>query len=229
MVPTANAEDFSNTLGSNDKEGETVKEARAIGWSSDVGAKDVASKDADVILAGRCGAGDQQACQELVDAHLRMVYALGYQLLGSHDEALDLSQEVFLRVFRTIGRFQGRASLRTWIYRIVVNSARNRHRWFQRHRMAYLVSLDAHVVDHGEPVAPSSSSPASALDRKQTEERVRRALARLPLDQRTTLVLRELHGMRYAEIAFSLNVTVSAVKSRLSRAREALRRTLRSS
>ncbi len=214
------------------KEARLLKEARAIGWSSDVasvGAKDVASKDADLILAGRCGAGDQQACQELVDVHRRMVYALGYQLLGSHDEALDLSQEVFLRVFRTIGRFQGRASLRTWIYRIVVNSARNRHRWFQRHRMAYLVSLDAHVVDHGEPVAPSSSSPASALDRKQTEERVWRALARLPLDQRTTLVLRELHGMRYAEIAFSLNVTVSAVKSRLSRAREALRRTLRSS
>ena len=90
-----------------------------------------------VGAGGRCAVGDEEACRDLVDTHQRMVYALGYQLLASHEEALDLSQEVFLRVFRTIGRFQARASLRTWIYRIVVNGARNRRRWFQRHRRAF--------------------------------------------------------------------------------------------
>jgi len=200
----------------------TVKEARAINLSPDV-----ARGDGDVVLAGRCAAGDQVACQELVDEHQRMVYALGFQLLGNHDEALDLSQEVFLRVFRTIGRFRGGAALRTWIYRIVVNTARNRQRWFQRHRRAYLVPLETYVEEHGDLVASrSTASPEFAFDRKEAERRLWDALAGLSLEQRTALVLRELHGMSYAEIGYALGVTTSAVKSRLSRAREALKREL---
>ena len=198
-----------------------MKQARALGWS------DVAAKDGDIALARRCALGDEAACRQLVDAYQQMVYALGYQLLGSHDEALDLSQEVFLRVFRTIGRFQGRAALRTWIYRIVVNGARNRRRWFHRHHLASVVQLDAHVEEHGEPPAPAgSASPELALDRKERGERVWRAIATLPLEQRSAVVLKELHGMRYSEVAYSLGVTRSAVKSRLTRAREALRREL---
>ena len=201
-----------------------MKSARAIGWS------DVAARDDDVVLAGRCAVGDEAACRELVDTHSQMVYSLGFQLLGSHDEALDLSQEVFLRVFRTIARFRGHAALRTWIYRIVVNSARNRRRWFQRHRRASLVPLDEHVRDHGDLVAPAvSASPEIALGRQEVERRVWGALAKLPLEERSAIVLRELHGMHYVEIAYSLGVTTSAVKSRLSRARAALRRELRGS
>ena len=151
------------------------------------------------------------------------------QLLGSPDEALDLSQEVFLRVFRTIGRFEGRAALRTWVYRIVINGARNRRRWYQRRRRAYLVPLDVHVSEHGELAAPrTAGSPEVAFDRKEKQQRLRRAIGDLPLEQRSALILREIHGLRYKEIAFSLGVTTSAVKSRLSRARETLRRELKS-
>lgn len=199
-----------------------VKDARALDLSTDVG-----RIDGDVILADRCAAGDQQACRELVDEHRRMVFALGFQLLGNDDEALDLSQEVFLRVFRTIGRFRGGATLRTWIYRIVVNTARNRQRWFQRHRRGYLVPLDAYVEDHGDLIASAhAASPERAFDRKQAEQRLWGALAGLSLEQRTALVLRELHGMSYVEIAYALDISTSAVKSRLSRARETLRREL---
>ena len=199
-----------------------MKQARAIGWS------DVAARDSDIALARQCADGDEAACRQLVDAHQQMVYALGYQLLGSHDEVLDLSQEVFLRVFRTIGRFQGRSALRTWVYRIVVNGARNRRRWFQRHRCACVVQLDEHIQVHGEPPAPAGvASPELALDRKERGEQVWRALATLPLEQRSTIVLKELHGMRYSEVAYALGVTTSAVKSRLTRARGALRRELR--
>lgn len=206
----------------------SVKQAGTLEWSSD--ASSVSPKnDEDVALARRCGSGDQAACQQLVDEYQRMVYALGCQLLADHDEALDLSQEVFLRVFRTIGRFQGRAALRTWIYRIVINGARNRRRWYQRRRRAYLVPLDVHISEHGELPAPKMlASPDEALDRKENEQRLWRAMAELPLDQRTALILRELHGLRYKEIAFSLGVTTSAVKSRLARARESLRRELKS-
>src|SRR5690242_21788089 len=98
----------------------SVKPGRAITWS------EVGGKEASLIQ--RCAARDEDACAELVAEHQRMVYQLSLNLLGDHNEALDLSQEVFLRVFRTIGRFRGQSALRTWIYRIVVNQARNRQR-----------------------------------------------------------------------------------------------------
>jgi len=135
----------------------------------------------------RCAAGEQLACSELVGEHQRMVVQLAMNLLGDRDEALDLSQEVFLRVFRTIHRFRGQSSLRTWIYRIAVNQARNRHRFWRRRHRADQVSLD----------------------------------------QRTAIVLREIDGLSYEEIAFSLGVAVGTVKSRLTRARQALRLELR--
>ena len=124
-----------------------------------------------------------------------MVYVLGYQLLGNHDEALELSQDVFLRVFRNIGRFQGRSTLRTWIYRIVINSARNRQRWWGRWR-ACVVSLESHIRSHGDPPAPATlASPEQALSQKELADRVWRALATLPLEQRSAIILRELHGI----------------------------------
>jgi len=104
-----------------------VKQARAVGWP------DIA--DGEASLVQRCAAGDEVASEELVAEHQRTVVQLATNLLGDREEALDLSQEVFLRVFRTIHRFRGQSSLRTWIYRIVVNQARNRHRfWRRRHR-----------------------------------------------------------------------------------------------
>ena len=207
-----------------------MKQAGALEWSSDVSSVPSSSTaDGDVALARRCGSGDQAACEQLVDQYQRMVYALGCQLLGNADEALDLSQEVFLRVFRTIGHFEGRAALRTWIYRIVINGARNRRRWYHRRRRAYLVPLDVHVREHGDLPSPgAAASPEVAFDRRESERRLWRAIAHLPLEQRSALILREIHGQRYKEIAFSLGVTTSAVKSRLSRAREALRRELKS-
>jgi len=148
-----------------------------------------------------------------------MVYHLALQLLSNHDDALDLSQDVFLTVFRSIHRFRGDSALQTWICRIVINHARNRQRWWRRRRRADQVSLDALIEERGELPAPlGPTSPDRALDQKQLGERVWRALNRLPFDQRSAVVLRELHGMRYAEIAFSLGVSNAAVKSRLARA-----------
>jgi RNA polymerase sigma-70 factor (ECF subfamily) len=193
-----------------------VKPARAIDWSE--------TADSESDIAERCASGDAQACQDLVDTHQRMVYHLALQLLSNHDDALDLSQDVFLTVFRSIHRFRGDSALQTWIYRIVINHARNRQRWWRRRRRADQVSLDALIEERGELPAPlGPTSPDRALDQKQLGERVWRALNRLPFDQRSAVVLRELHGMRYAEIAFSLGVSNAAVKSRLARARPTVR------
>jgi|SRR5688500_14106981 RNA polymerase sigma-70 factor (ECF subfamily) len=197
-----------------------IKPVRALTWS------DVASDE--LALIQRCAAGDEDACTDLVATHQRMVYQLSLHLLGDHNEALDLSQEVFLRVFRTIRGFRGQSTLRTWIYRIVINQASNRQRWWRRRRRSQQVSLEQHVEAHGELAGMRRlDSPEVVLGQKELAGRIHDALGRLPFDQRTALVLREIDGMSYDEIAFSLNVAVGTVKSRLARAREQLRAELR--
>src|SRR5215475_4548475 len=191
----------------------SMKQVRAITWT------DVGGREASLIQ--RCAAHDEDACAELVTEHQRMVYQLSLNLLNDHNEALDLSQEVFLRVFRTIHTFRGHSALRTWIYRIVVNQARNRQRWWRRRHRAQQVSLDDHIRDHGDlPEQTDGASPDRMLGRKQLADRIRVALERFPFDQRTALVLREIDGLSYDEIGFSLGIAVGTVKSRLARARE---------
>jgi RNA polymerase sigma-70 factor (ECF subfamily) len=159
-----------------------------------------------------------------------MVYTLALHLLGDRDEALDLSQEVFLRVFRTLPSFRGQSALKTWIYRIVINQARNRQRFWRRRRRADQISLDQHVAEHGEPKQPGDgSSPDRAFARKELASRLWAALNALPFEQRSVVVLREVDGLSYDEIAFSLGVAIGTVKSRLTRARQALRQELRES
>jgi RNA polymerase sigma-70 factor (ECF subfamily) len=195
--------------------GDLVKQARVVSWS-DVGGRESA-------LVQRCAVGDEAACTELVAEHQRMVIQLAMNLLGDRDEALDLSQEVFLRVFRTIHRFRGQSSLRTWIYRIAVNQARNRHRFWRRRHRADQVSLDEHLAAHGDFISEGEATPERVLAQKELATRLQAALDRLPFDQRTAIVLREIDGLSYDEIAFSLGVAIGTVKSRLTRARQALR------
>jgi RNA polymerase sigma-70 factor (ECF subfamily) len=181
----------------------------------------------EATLVQRCAEGDEAACADLVAEHQRMVVQLAMNLLGDRDEALDLSQEVFLRVFRTIQRFRGQSSLRTWIYRIAVNQARNRHRFWRRRHRADQVSLDQHIAAHGEFRSSGELTPDRMLAQKELAERLQHALDHLPFDQRTAIVLREIDGLSYEEIAYSLGVAVGTVKSRLTRARQALRLELR--
>ncbi len=192
-----------------------MKNAGAIGWS------EVESGEA--ALIARCTIGDEAACAELVAAHQRMVYGLAFNILGNRDDALDLSQDVFLRVFRTLSSFRGQSALRTWIYRIVVNQARNRQRWWRRRHRAEQVSLDDYLRNFGDLEARQDILPDRLLASKETAAKIWQAMDRLPFEQRTALILREVDGLRYDEIAYSLDVAVGTVKSRLTRARQALR------
>ena len=197
-----------------------VKPLRALTWP------DAAS--ADWALVQQCAAGDDAACTRLVTDHQRMVYQLALHLLGEPQEALDVSQEVFLRVFRTLAQFRGQSTLRTWIYRIVVNQASNRQRWWRRRRRAQQVALEDHTATHGElPELRLSSQPDTVLEQNEVSKRVWGTLDSLPFDQRAVVVLREIDGLSYEEIAVSLGVAVGTVKSRLARARESLRLALR--
>ena len=198
-----------------------VKPLRALTWS------DTAS--ADWALVQQCASGDEDACTRLVTDHQRMVYQLALHLLGDPQEALDLSQEVFLRVFQMLPKFPGQTTLRTWIYRIVVNHASNRQRWWRRRRRAQQVPLDEQLATHGELAESRNFAlPDRVLQQREVAGLVWRALDQLPFEQRAVIVLREIDGLSYEEIAVSLGVVVGTVKSRLARARESLRVALRS-
>ena len=193
-----------------------VKPIRVLAWP------DAAS--ADWALVQQCAAGEEDACTRLVTDHQRMVYQLALHLLGDPQEAQDLTQEVFLKVFRTLAQFRGQAALRTWIYRIVVNQASNRQRWWRRRKKSQQVALEDYALTHGElPEGRNFAMPDRVLQQHETSDRVWQALNALPFDQRAVIVLREIDGLSYEEIATSLNVAVGTVKSRLARARESLR------
>lgn len=194
----------------------SLKPLRVLAWSN--------AASADWALVQECAAGSETACTRLVTDHQRMVHQLALHLLGDPQEALDLSQEVFLKVFRTLPQFRGQSTLRTWIYRIVVNQASNRQRWWRRRRRSQQVAIEEHTALHGElPDASEFSMPDRVLQERETAGRVWRALDQLPFEQRAVIVLREIDGLSYEEIATSLNVAVGTVKSRLARARETLR------
>lgn len=193
-----------------------MKQASAASWT------EVAGREA--LLVQRCAAGDEDASALLVAEHHRMVFGLASHLLGDRDEALDLTQEVFLRVFRTIHRFRGQSALRTWIYRITVNQVRNRQRWWRRRHQCDQVSLDEHVQRCGDlALRTDAAAPDRMFASHELAGRLRAAIDRLPFEQRTAIVLRELEGLSYEEIAFSLGLAIGTVKSRLTRARQALR------
>ena len=199
---------------------DAVKPLRVLTWND-------ATTSAEWSLVQSCAAGDEVACTRLVADHQRMVYQLALHLLGDPQEALDLSQEVFLRVFRTLPQFRGQSALKTWIYRIVINQASNRQRWWRRRHKSQQVALDAHIEAHGDlPDHRGTDMPDKILRQKEVVDGVWRALNTLPFDQRAVIVLREIDGLSYDEIADSLSVAVGTVKSRLARARGELRTAL---
>ena len=179
-------------------------------------------------LVERCRRGDAAAFARLVALHEGMVFNLAARLLGDAEEARDLSQEVFLQVFRMLGRFEGRSSLRTWIYRIVVNQCRNRQRWWRRRRrdralpLQDLTEAQEARLSEGQPGA----GPQQELERRDRARVVQAALSALSFDHRAVLMLREVEGLSCEEIANALSLPAGTVKSRLARAREALRRRL---
>jgi RNA polymerase sigma-70 factor (ECF subfamily) len=180
----------------------------------------------EVALLDRCRAGDAEAFTRLVDLHEGMVYNLAARLLGDAEEARDLSQEVFLQVYRSLGGFRGTSSLRTWIYRIVVNQCRNRRRFWQRRRRDRSLPIeDLKPADEMELAGGRGRSPGplESLESAERSRQVQAALLGLSFEHRVILLLREVEELSCAEIGAALGLAEGTVKSRLSRAREALR------
>jgi RNA polymerase sigma-70 factor, ECF subfamily len=187
----------------------------------------VADSD-DSRLAEELRAGCEQAYEQLLARFQQPVYTLAFRLLREPNEAGDVVQEVFLKVFRNIGNFRGQSSLKTWIYRITVNEAHNARRWCWRHK-GREVELDSHGDENQglrDVVADTAQSPFEVACDQERRAMLDSALARTNPVFREAVVLRDIMDLSYEEIAEALNVSLGTVKSRILRGREALREEL---
>lgn len=177
-------------------------------------------------------AGSEQAFHLLLAQYGQPIYSLMARTLRDPADAADVTQEVFVKVFRNISSFHGEASLRTWIYRIALHEASNQRRWWSRHKRQEM-TIDAPIENEdgesfclADALAARDASPYEQAANAQVQRQVMDALQTLPAAFREVVVLREMEGFGYEEIAEMLEVNLGTVKSRLTRGRAALREAL---
>ncbi len=183
----------------------------------------------DVVLLQDLQRGAPQAFERLLDQYQQPVYRFVYGLLEDPADAPDVTQEVFVKVFRKVGEFRGDAGLKTWIYRIAINEASNRRRWFARHRKNE-VSVDSAAegaVADAEWFIDRRGTPFDLLSREEVRIAIHKTLGEIDQRLRVAVILRDIEGLSYNEIADTLQVSLGTVKSRILRGREAMKSKLR--
>ncbi|MBU2686556.1 MAG: sigma-70 family RNA polymerase sigma factor [Actinobacteria bacterium] len=170
-------------------------------------------------LVARARTGDAAAVEELFDRYRHQVFSLAYRMTGNPADAEDLTQDVFVQVMRKIGSFQGRSSFSTWLYRVTMNRSRDFLR--RKKRSPEMLSTDGEPGDYlmEDRVGTVQRAPEDNAIASEAQRLVQEALQQLPVSLRAPLVLHELEGFEYHEIARMLVLPVGTVKSRIFRAR----------
>ena len=177
------------------------------------------SDNPDLDLAIQHRYGDPQAFEEVYGRFARMVFNLAYRMSGQRDEAEDLTQEIFLRIHRHLGRFNGRSTLKTWVYRVTLNHCRSK-----LGRRRYPIQPLAEENDgEGVRLVDDRRDPEDLALARDAERRISRALRQVKPIFREAVVLRDLQGLSYDEIAEILKVRIGTVRSRIARGRDRLR------
>ncbi len=184
----------------------------------------------EAALIAELRAGSEEAYAWLIARFHQPIYSLLARTVQDRADAADLTQEVFIKVFRGVGNFHGESSLRTWIYRIALHEASNQRRWWMRHKQQE-VPIEQEMVETegGMPVClkemlvDPGESPYEMAVHAETRARVEIALSQVPEPFRTTLILRDIEGFVYEEVAEMQCVNLGTVKSRLVRGRAALK------
>ncbi len=181
-------------------------------------------------LVARCKTGEEDAFDELVLRHQQRALNVAYQLLRNYEDAAEVAQDAFVRIYENINEFRGDCEFTTWLHQIVVNLARNKHRWWKRRGRQVTVSLDCPVETADGEMTRQVAAETDAPDKEVIAAEFVRALdekiAELPEIFREALMLRNIEDMSYEEIAVMLGCSVGTVKSRIARAREALRQAM---
>jgi len=184
----------------------------------------------EAALIAELQAGSEEAFAWLIARYHQPIFSLLARAVQDRDAAADLTQEVFVKVFRGVGSFHGESSLRTWMYRIALREASNQRRWWMRHKQAE-IPIDQDLVDaeSGQTVrlkeilVDPAESPFEMAAHEENRTRVEAALSQVPEPFRTTLILRDIDGFVYEEVAEMQGVNLGTVKSRLVRGRAALK------
>jgi RNA polymerase sigma-70 factor (ECF subfamily) len=176
-------------------------------------------------------AGSEEAYSWLIAHYHQPIYSLVYRIVHDPADAADTTQEVFLKVFRGIKRFNGESSLKTWLYRIAIHEASNQRRWWFRHKRqeSSMISMEdenGNSYGLGDTLADPGESPFELLAHEEIRARVEVELRQVSEPYRTVLLLRDIEGLSYEEIADVLQVSLGTVKSRLIRGRDALKKRL---
>ena len=187
----------------------------------------------EAALIDELRAGSEEAFAWLIARYHQPIYSLLARTVQDRADAADMTQEVFVKIFRGVGSFHGESSLRTWIYRIALREASNRRRWWMRHKQQE-VPIEQEVIDGGssppvrlkEMLIDPGESPFDALVHAENKTLVEWALSQVPEPFRTTLVLRDIEGFVYEEVAEMQGVNLGTVKSRLVRGRACLKAVL---
>jgi RNA polymerase sigma-70 factor (ECF subfamily) len=175
--------------------------------------------DHELVL--RTKRGDRSAFEILVSRYQDRAYNVAYQILRHHEDALDVAQEAFARAYVSIARFQGKAGFYTWLYRILVNLAIDQTRARGRQNPVPRDDPEREVA-----LREMTADPGASLEGKEIGERIARAMATLPVQQRSALTLREIDGLSYQEIARIMKCSIGTVMSRLYAARQKLQQLL---
>ncbi|KWT91588.1 RNA polymerase sigma factor [Candidatus Magnetominusculus xianensis] len=176
--------------------------------------------DAESLAAG-ASRGDSDAFDRLVLMYKDKIYNLCYRFLGVHAEAEDAAQDVFMKVYTSINQFKFQASFSTWLYRIAVNTCKNR---LKSYTWRNFFSFKAGITDEELPeITDSRPLPDMQMEKAQLTRAVEKAIAALPVAQRLVVVLRDIEGLSYEEISTITGFNPGTVKSKISRARQALR------
>jgi RNA polymerase sigma-70 factor (ECF subfamily) len=184
------------------------------------------SKSLDELLVERAKRGDVQAFEQLISQYEKKVYNLAYRLTGKHEDASDVAQEAFLRAYSSLPDFRGDSSFATWLFRIVNNACLDELRKRKRQRLTSLdepVAVEDGEMDRQLAIADSADGPEQALERVEIQRAVHESISALDEEYRIVVVLRHIHGYSYNEIADSLGINLGTVKSRLNRAKHALK------
>ncbi len=176
----------------------------------------------EIRLVERAGRGDSAAFEQLMEAHESRMYAVALRMCGNREDAQDCLQEAMIRIYRAMGSFKGQSSFATWAYRITMDSCLDELR---RRKNRQATSLDA-LLDVGFSPADEVNTPERSSLAEEKKRALERAIAELPEDMKAAVVLRDVQGLSYEEIADVLQANVGTIKSRISRGREKLRQIL---
>lgn len=197
-------------------------------WMSNITSSNQAvAGDEDLEYVMLCQNGDTDAFAVLVERHQKQMLNIAFRMTGDYNEACDVTQEAFIAAYKSIRKFKAEAKFSTWLYRIVINHSKNRLKQMRHSATSGNISIDDPVEAKSErllnPSLVNGANPGTQMEKREREAQVQRCITSLDHEYREVLVLRDIQGFSYDEIRDILKIPDGTVKSRLSRARNALK------